>query len=64
MGHSLQTIEWIVHAVTCAKPNPKLRAVLEHRGFAVADPPVIGAAYHLIDQRERYLNPILYASRD
>lgn len=28
MGHSLQTVEWIVHAVTCVKPNQKLRTVI------------------------------------
>jgi hypothetical protein len=27
--------EWIVHAVTCAKPNLKLRRVLERKGFVV-----------------------------
>src|ERR1700761_7987882 len=31
----LKEIEWIVHAVTCAKPNLKLRKMLERRGFVV-----------------------------
>jgi hypothetical protein len=39
-------IEWIVHAVTCAQPNLKLRRVLEKRGFEIKDLPSIGAAYH------------------
>ena len=32
-------IEWIVHAVNCAKPNVKLGRVLERRGFVVNDVP-------------------------
>lgn len=36
-GHArrkgLQRIEWIVHAAACARPNLKLRRVLEKRGY-------------------------------
>jgi hypothetical protein len=39
-------IEWIVHAVSCAKPNLKLRRVLERRGFMVKELPGVGAAYY------------------
>ena len=46
---NLSEIEWIVHAVSCAKPNLQLRRVLEHRGFAVKQLAAIGAAYHLVD---------------
>lgn len=28
-------VEWTVHAVDCAKPNLKLRRVLERRGFVI-----------------------------
>lgn len=42
-------IEWIVHAVSCARPNVKLRRVLERRGFVVRMLPGIGEAYHLLD---------------
>lgn len=42
-------VEWIVHAVTCAKPNPKLRRVLERRGFIVRQVDGISEAYHLIE---------------
>jgi hypothetical protein len=45
----LSGVEWIVHAVSCAKPNPKLRRVLDLRGFKVEQLPGIGEAYHLID---------------
>jgi len=45
----LSEIEWVVHAVTCANPNPKLRLVLEHRGFTVRMVDGIGEAYHLIE---------------
>jgi len=30
-----QEVEWIVHAVTCARPNLKLRRVLERSGFEI-----------------------------
>src|SRR5262245_54261952 len=36
-------IEWVVHAVTCAQPNLKLRRVLERRGFETKELPGIGA---------------------
>ena len=45
----LEGTEWIVHAVSCAKPNLKLRKVLERRGFVVEEIKGIGAAYHLTD---------------
>ena len=45
----LKGIEWIVHAVTCAKPNLKLRSVLLRRGFLIEELPAIGTAYHLIE---------------
>lgn len=47
--HRIETVEWIVHAVTCAKPNLKLRRVLDRRGFTVRDVPGIGQAYHYLD---------------
>jgi hypothetical protein len=48
--HGLNQVEWIVHAVNCAKPNPKLRRVLERRGFLIEDVPVVGAAYYKLRQ--------------
>jgi len=47
----LQQVEWIVHAVSCAKPNLKLRRVLEKRGFELRDIPGIGTVYQLIERR-------------
>jgi hypothetical protein len=47
--HNLSAVEWIVHAVSCAKPNPKLRRILERRGFIVEQVEGVGVAYHLID---------------
>lgn len=44
----LKCVEWIVHALNCAKPNPKLRRVLEGRGFTVQDVPGIGSAYYFL----------------
>jgi len=43
----LQWLEWRVHAVHCAKPNLKLRRVLERRGFAVRTLPDTGECYFL-----------------
>jgi hypothetical protein len=45
----LTEIEWIIHAVSCAKPNLKLRRVLERRGFNVEEIAGVGPAYHLLD---------------
>ena len=47
--HRIETVEWIIHAVTCAKPNLKLRRVLDRRGFTVRDVPGIGQAYYYLD---------------
>ena len=40
--HRIETVEWIIHAVTCAKPNLKLRRVLDRRGFPARDVPGSG----------------------
>jgi hypothetical protein len=45
----LAEVEWIVHAVSCAKPNLKLRRVLEHRGFIIEEIAGVGEAYHLVE---------------
>jgi hypothetical protein len=47
--NGLSEIEWIVHAVSCARPNPKLRRVLELRGFEVKNVEGVGEAFHFID---------------
>lgn len=47
--NGLANIEWIVHAVYCAKPNLKLRRVLELRGFEVKQVEGVGEANHLVD---------------
>jgi hypothetical protein len=40
-----QEVEWIVHAISCARPNMKLRRVLEKRGFVIRETSR-GMAYH------------------
>ena len=45
--NNLAAVEWIVHAVHCANPNPKLRRVLERRGFQIQDVPGYGQAFYL-----------------
>jgi hypothetical protein len=46
----LRALEWRVHAVNCARPNPKLRRVLERRGFQVTEVPGCGPCYRLVQQ--------------
>lgn len=50
--HALSGVEWIVHAVSCAKPNLKLRRVLERRGFVVKEVSGVGEAFYLVDSLE------------
>ncbi len=44
----LRALDWRVHAVNCARPNLKLRRVLERRGFVVADVLGSGVCYHQV----------------
>lgn len=43
----LSFVEWRVHAVHCAKPNLKLRRVLERKGFVVREVENVGDCYWL-----------------
>jgi hypothetical protein len=45
---NLSDVEWIVHAVDCAKPNLKLRRLLEKRGFVIENIDGVGKAYHFV----------------
>ena len=45
-SRNLEIIEWLVHAVTCAKPNLKLRRMLEKRGFQIKQINNIGEVYY------------------
>ncbi len=47
--HKLSAVEWVVHAVTCGKPNLKLRQVLEHRSFEIKEIEGVGRAYYFLD---------------
>lgn len=47
--NQLTAIEWIVDAVHCAKPNLKLRRVLDRRGFVIKVLPAVGEAYYLLE---------------
>jgi hypothetical protein len=44
---NLEYIEWRVHAIHCAKPNLKLRSLLEKRGFVIRDVDGVGECYWL-----------------
>ena len=52
-SRGLDKVEWVVHALNCAKPNPKLRGVMERRGFVVTDVEGVGEAYYCVHQVER-----------
>jgi hypothetical protein len=43
------SIEWIVNAVHCARPNLKLRRVLERRGYTIETMPDRGEVYRLVE---------------
>ena len=45
----LEEIEWLVYATNCAKPNPKLRRVLERSGYTVASDDRRGDLYRLVE---------------
>jgi hypothetical protein len=45
---NIKEIEWIVHALNCAKPNKRLHKILELKGFIIEDVPNYCKAYHLI----------------
>ena len=47
--HGFSGVEWIVPAVSCAKPNLKLHRVLEGRGFIVKQVAGVGEAYYFVD---------------
>ena len=42
----LVAVEWIVHAVSCAKPNLKLRSLLEKKEFVVKTLPNVGEVFY------------------
>lgn len=46
---ALSGVEWVVHAVSCAKPNLKLRRMLEGRGFVIKEIAGVGEAYYLLE---------------
>jgi hypothetical protein len=45
---SLAAVEWLVHAVHCARPNLKLRRLLERRGFIAEEIEGVGECYHYV----------------
>jgi len=49
----LDAVEWVVHAINCARPNLKLRRLLEKRGFEVRKVEGIGPAYYFRHEIDR-----------
>ena len=52
-SRGLGEVEWRVHALTCAKPNLRLREILERRGFVVKDVVGSGEVYWKLDRVTR-----------
>jgi len=46
-------VEWIVHAVSCARPNLKLRRVLERRGFQIRTLDGVSKVYYRLREYDR-----------
>ncbi|MCX7746935.1 MAG: hypothetical protein N2645_08610 [Clostridia bacterium] len=46
----LKQVEWIVHAINCAKPNLKLKRVLEKKGFEIRNVNGVGKAYYFLNK--------------
>ena len=46
----LKNVEWIVHALNCAEPNPKLRRVMERKGFRIVDIEGAGEALYRLHE--------------
>ncbi len=49
LREGLTSIDWRVHAVHCARPNLKLRRILERRGFVVKEVEGIGECYQRVE---------------
>ena len=47
---ALSELEWRVHAVNCARPNLKLRRVLERRGFVIRSIEGVGEVFYLLQE--------------
>jgi hypothetical protein len=45
-ARNLRSIEWLVRATACARPNPRLRPLLERIGFTVTTIPGRGECYY------------------
>jgi hypothetical protein len=45
-SRNLHAVEWFVYATACAKPNLKLRRVLERRGFTIRETEGKGECYY------------------
>lgn len=44
-----EKIIWVVHAVDCPKPNPKLPRILNLKGFEIVEDPLDGKVYQKIE---------------
>lgn len=48
----LKKVEWVVHALNCAKANLKLRRIMERKGFQIVDIEGVGKAYYQVHEIE------------
>lgn len=56
-ARELRSVEWLVRATNCARPNPKLRRVLVRRGFAVRTVPGRGECFYKVVPVAQNLSP-------
>jgi hypothetical protein len=49
-SQAIQEIDWIIHAADCPKPNPKLKRVLELKGFKMETHERDGLVYRKIER--------------
>jgi hypothetical protein len=48
-SQDVRIVRWHILAARCARPNPRLRPILERCGFALAEPPSFGLCFQRED---------------
>lgn len=49
-SQEIQEIDWIIHAADCPKPNPKLKRILELKGFKMVNHERDGLVYQKVER--------------
>jgi len=56
-SRGFENVDWYVHAVNCANPNPKLRRVLLRKKFAIVEKDGVDVFYLNQKLAEQYVDP-------